>query len=225
MALANTCLPLVSSLYKREGPDILPPGVLGAIVLSPPHLSKIHCVKKGILDPVRRWRGRKNESERGRRELCSSSLVHESSLSYLSRGKKVARAKKTERFRKSAGTRNVPTSPYPHHCLSLFIPSQNKPLEQKSGVIITNQSLVLQKIDRKLSGSFTCQGVNAIGKGSSQEVFLDVKCEYLEGKFAIKDGPSRPREGQRPLERREKRGDGDGAARRTVEIPLSICGL
>ena len=55
---------------------------------------------------------------------------------------------------------------------------QNKPLEQKAGVIITNQSLVLQKIDRKLSGSFTCQGVNAIGKGSSQEVFLDVKCEY-----------------------------------------------
>ena len=123
-----------------------------------------------------------------------------------------------------------------HFSLTRFISLlQNKPLEQKAGVITTNQSLVLQKIDRKLSGSFTCQGVNAIGKGSSQEVFLDVKCEdkffSLFSEFAINalapfsvslQGREKVK-GHSRLENERQRWNGRG--RRTVEIPLSICGL
>ena len=45
------------------------------------------------------------------------------------------------------------------------------------GVILTNQSLVLQQIDRQRTGAYTCEAINTIGKGSSLPIFLDVKCE------------------------------------------------
>lgn len=53
----------------------------------------------------------------------------------------------------------------------------NEPLTQNpsGGIILTNQSLVLQSIERSRTGSYTCQAANSIGKGSSQEIFLDVK--------------------------------------------------
>ena len=32
------------------------------------------------------------------------------------------------------------------------------------GIILTNQSLVLQRISRRRSGSYTCQAVNDVGR-------------------------------------------------------------
>ena len=46
------------------------------------------------------------------------------------------------------------------------------------GIILTNQSLVLQRISRRRSGSYTCQAVNDVGRGASQPIFLNVKCKY-----------------------------------------------
>jgi hypothetical protein len=48
------------------------------------------------------------------------------------------------------------------------------------------QSLVLQQIDRQRSGAFTCEAVNAVGKGSSLPIFLDVKCEFKNRLFSEK---------------------------------------
>ncbi|CAG0879941.1 unnamed protein product [Cyprideis torosa] len=44
-----------------------------------------------------------------------------------------------------------------------------------SGVILSNQSLVLQKISRASAGNYTCVGTNAEGKGESPPVDLRVK--------------------------------------------------
>ena len=45
------------------------------------------------------------------------------------------------------------------------------------GIILTNQSLVLQRISRRRSGSYTCQAVNDVGRGASQPIYLNVKCK------------------------------------------------
>ena len=52
---------------------------------------------------------------------------------------------------------------------------QGQPLRPAEGVLITNRSLVLQHIDRKRTGAYTCWAVNDVGKGSSQALYLDVK--------------------------------------------------
>ena len=59
-----------------------------------------------------------------------------------------------------------------------FFP-QGDPLKHGNGVIFTNQSLVLQSIGRRRSGAYSCQAVNAVGKGSSQEIKLNVKCKNI----------------------------------------------
>jgi hypothetical protein len=60
---------------------------------------------------------------------------------------------------------------------SIFL--QERPLHHNTseGVILTNRSLVLQRIDRTRSGDYTCQAVNGVGNGRSQEIQLDVKCK------------------------------------------------
>ena len=63
-------------------------------------------------------------------------------------------------------------------CFTFHFFLQNSPLLQSpsQGVILTNQSLVMQKIGRERSGGYTCQASNDVGKGSSQEIYLNVKC-------------------------------------------------
>nr|CAI5862687.1 unnamed protein product [Callosobruchus analis] len=45
-----------------------------------------------------------------------------------------------------------------------------------AGIIITNQSLVLQGVSRKTAGNYTCVGYNTEGDGESMPFFLNVLC-------------------------------------------------
>ena len=50
--------------------------------------------------------------------------------------------------------------------------------DKTSGVIVTNHSLVLQKISRQRSGIYVCEATNRVGRGRSQAIALDVKCKF-----------------------------------------------
>ena len=49
----------------------------------------------------------------------------------------------------------------------------------EDGIIISNQSLVLQKVTRKEGGFYQCHATNQEGQGSSQTVKLPIKCKYF----------------------------------------------
>lgn len=46
------------------------------------------------------------------------------------------------------------------------------------GVIIANQSLVLQGVSRASAGNYTCVGFNQEGEGVSNSFYLNVMCMY-----------------------------------------------
>lgn len=47
-----------------------------------------------------------------------------------------------------------------------------------AGIILSDQSLVLQSVTKSLAGDYTCLAVNTEGRGSSNPVSLRVRCEY-----------------------------------------------
>lgn len=49
-----------------------------------------------------------------------------------------------------------------------------------AGVILSNQSLVLQKLRREASGKYVCSATNLIGTGKSEPKYLNIKCESHE---------------------------------------------
>jgi hypothetical protein len=54
----------------------------------------------------------------------------------------------------------------------------NKPLHSSRGIIITNQSLVLQSISKQTHGQYMCRAGNSQGSVSSNDLYLDIKCEF-----------------------------------------------
>lgn len=51
-----------------------------------------------------------------------------------------------------------------------------------SGIIVSNRSLVLQRVTKKAAGLFACQATNAEGHSTSNQLQLNVKCKpkFLE---------------------------------------------
>ena len=47
-----------------------------------------------------------------------------------------------------------------------------------AGIIISNYSLVLQKVRKDHRGNYQCAATNSEGEGRSEEVMLKVKCEF-----------------------------------------------
>lgn len=51
--------------------------------------------------------------------------------------------------------------------------------DHSPGIIVSNQTLVIQKVRRNLAGKFTCHAKNAEGEVGSNEIVLNIKCEYI----------------------------------------------
>ena len=56
---------------------------------------------------------------------------------------------------------------------------QGVEIQQNSsaGIIMSNQSLVLQQIDRHTAGNYQCLATNLEGQGHSNELSIPVKCK------------------------------------------------
>lgn len=67
------------------------------------------------------------------------------------------------------------------HC-SLRTALQDKVLHNnpEEGILVANQSLVLQNVSRSRAGLYTCVGRNQVGDGESNQVQLDIKCKFYE---------------------------------------------
>jgi hypothetical protein len=46
------------------------------------------------------------------------------------------------------------------------------------GVLIGNQTLVVQRVEVERRGLYTCIASNAVGDGESNAISLDIKCTY-----------------------------------------------
>ena len=46
-----------------------------------------------------------------------------------------------------------------------------------SGIIVSNRSLVMQRVTKKAAGLFSCRATNAEGHSTSNELQLNVKCK------------------------------------------------
>lgn len=62
-------------------------------------------------------------------------------------------------------------------CLSWL---QDKQLHSSRGIIIANQTLVLQGISKATHGQYMCRAQNPQGTVGSNEVYLDVKCKLFK---------------------------------------------
>ena len=47
------------------------------------------------------------------------------------------------------------------------------------GIIISNQSLVLQDLERKDAGAYACKATNAEGTSASDKLSLNIKCKKI----------------------------------------------
>ncbi len=51
--------------------------------------------------------------------------------------------------------------------------------DKSNGVIISNQSLVLQQVTRKRAGSYTCEASNVEGDHVSKPVVITLMCKFI----------------------------------------------
>ena len=49
----------------------------------------------------------------------------------------------------------------------------------KEGVIISSASLVLQRVDKSLEGTYSCSAYNIEGNATSQSIYIKIKCKFL----------------------------------------------
>ena len=49
---------------------------------------------------------------------------------------------------------------------------------QEKGIVLTQQSLVLQKVERSSSGEYECQAFNSEGYSTSNPVKLNIMCKW-----------------------------------------------
>jgi hypothetical protein len=54
------------------------------------------------------------------------------------------------------------------------------------GVLIGNQTLVVQRVEVERRGLYTCIASNAVGDGESNAISLDIKCTYHTFYFLIR---------------------------------------
>jgi len=57
-----------------------------------------------------------------------------------------------------------------------------------SGVIVSNRTLVVQRVRRGHSGHFVCSAENSEGRSESNPIELKIKCEFLFPAENISDG-------------------------------------
>lgn len=60
-----------------------------------------------------------------------------------------------------------------------MILKQGHILTQKSGIVLSAQNLVLQKINRENGGNYSCLASNSRGETASSIVPLRVQCKYF----------------------------------------------
>ncbi|GFR17327.1 uncharacterized protein TNCT_466341 [Trichonephila clavata] len=73
---------------------------------------------------------------------------------------------------------NIRASPWVHETGWRF-EGQELVTNISAGVIVSNQSLVLQKVQRRNRGRYSCTGTNSEGQGESNHVYLRVQSEIL----------------------------------------------
>lgn len=78
---------------------------------------------------------------------------------------------------------NIRANPWVHDVAWRF---EDEPLHGNvsMGIIISNQSLVLQRVGKRHRGRYQCVASNSEGEGTSEEVRLDVQCTFNFGLFA-----------------------------------------
>ena len=55
----------------------------------------------------------------------------------------------------------------------------------REGIIMGNRSLVLQSLTTANTGQYACQAANTVGRGMSNLVELDIKCEYQQNFYTF----------------------------------------
>lgn len=64
-------------------------------------------------------------------------------------------------------------------CINFFLQGQELSPAVNSNLIINQNSLVIQNVNRESAGKYVCEATNTAGKGSSDQVQLNIKCETV----------------------------------------------